>query len=304
MPAYPSGTDANNMNYIRSRAFIKPGITNLTTANAQTDKADVAQSTTYFDGLGREWQSVAKSATPSGKDMISTNWFDAYGRVIQQYLPYADNLETGSFRTNPATQQPAFYNTYFSNTESFYYSTAVYENSPLNRVLMQTAPGKTWGGSNKGVRAMSRTNRLAEDVRMFTIAAAIASVPQYTGLYSAGELIVMESTDEQDNKVIEYKERNGLVVLKKVQSSNILQDGYTGWLCTYYIYDDFRRLRYVVPPKAVEWMIANSWNLSTNTTVQNEFCFRYEYDAEGRMIIKKVPGAGEVWMVYDGETDW
>ena len=165
---------------------------------------------------------------------------------------------------------------------------------------MQTAPGKSWGGNNKGVRAISRTNRLAEDVRMFTIAAAIASVPQYTGLYNAGELIVTETTDEQDNKVIEYKERNGLVVLKKVQSSNILQDGYTGWLCTYYVYDDFRRLRYVVPPKAVEWMIANSWNLSTNTTVQNEFCFRYEYDAEGRMIIKKVPGAGEVWMVYDG----
>lgn len=231
--------------------------------------------------------------------MVSTVWYDNYGRVVQNYLSYTDNLETGNFRTDPNSQQPAFYNTYFTNTESFYYTANVYENSPLNRTLIQTAPGKSWTGNTRGVRTMPRTNRIAEDVRMFTIAASAGSVPQHTGQYSVGELMVTESTDEQDNKVIEYKERNGLVVLKKVQSSNILQDGYTGWLCSYYVYDDFRRLRYVIPPKAVEWMIANSWSLS-NTTVQNELCFRYEYDGEGRMIIKKVPGAGEVWMVYYG----
>ncbi len=300
MPTYPGGTDAANMNYIKGRVFVKPGIADLATANAQTNKLDVAQSTTYFDGLGREWQTVVKSATPAGKDMINTSWYDSYGRVTQQYLPYTDNLETGNFRTDPNTQQPVFYNSYLNNTESFYYSGNVYENSPLNRVLMQIAPGKSWGGNNKGVRAIQRANRLTEDVRMFTIGTVIASVPQHIGLYSTGELMVTESTDEQDNKVIEYKERNGLVVLKKVQLSSILQDGYTGWLCTYYVYDDFRRLRYVLQPKAVEWMIANSWNLSANATVQNELCFRYEYDAEGRMIIKKVPGAGEVWLVYDG----
>ena len=32
--------------------------------------------------------------------------------------------------------------------------------------------------------------------------------------------------------------------------------------------------------------------------MQEQF-FRYDYDYRNRMIIKKVPGAGEVWMVYD-----
>jgi RHS repeat-associated protein len=300
MPAYPAGTDPANMNYVRARAFIKPGIADLTTANAQMNIMDVAQATSYFDGLGRESQTVAKNATPAGNDMVSTSFYDNYGRVVQQYLPYTDNLATGNFRLDAATQQPAFYNSYFSNTESFYYSAAVYENSQLNRAFMQTAPGKTWTGNNKGTRAIPRTNRLAEDVKLFTIGTAIGSVPQYIAPYNAGELMVTEATDEQDNKVIEYKERNGLVVLKKVQTSNVLQDGYTGWLCTYYVYDDFRRLRYVMPPKATEWMIANSWNLATSTVVQDELCFRYDYDGRGRMIIKKVPGAGEIWMVYDG----
>src|SRR6185312_3737308 len=31
----------------------------------------------------------------------------------------------------------------------------------------------------------------------------------------------------------------------------------------------------------------------------NELCFRYEYDLRQRMIVKKVPGAGETHMVYD-----
>lgn len=33
--------------------------------------------------------------------------------------------------------------------------------------------------------------------------------------------------------------------------------------------------------------------------LMNELCFRYEYDNRNRMIIKKVPNAGEVSMVYD-----
>jgi RHS repeat-associated protein len=30
-----------------------------------------------------------------------------------------------------------------------------------------------------------------------------------------------------------------------------------------------------------------------------EQCFRYDYDVKNRMIVKRIPGAGEVWMVYD-----
>src|SRR5262249_13710543 len=33
--------------------------------------------------------------------------------------------------------------------------------------------------------------------------------------------------------------------------------------------------------------------------IADEYCFRYEYDSRNRMIIKKMPGAGEEWMVYD-----
>jgi RHS repeat-associated protein len=97
------------------------------------------------------------------------------------------------------------------------------------------------------------------------------------------------------------------VVLKKVQLT-AAEDlgagaGPVGWLCTYYIYDDLNNLRAVIQPAGVE--LTNSitaLNTTTNTTVTtivNEQLFRYEYDHRNRMIMKKVPGAGEVYMVYD-----
>ena len=108
------------------------------------------------------------------------------------------------------------------------------------------------------------------------------------------------TTDESNNAVVEYKDKEGQLVLKKVQvGSNAAPDktGYTGFLSTYYIYDDLNQLRCVIPPKAVEGMTSGGWSL--NAAIIKELCFRYEYDSRQRMIAKKVPGAGWVYMVYD-----
>ncbi|MEJ0105024.1 MAG: hypothetical protein WDO19_21830 [Bacteroidota bacterium] len=78
---------------------------------------------------------------------------------------------------------------------------------------------------------------------------------------------------------------------------------HTGWLCTYYLYDKMNNLRCVVQPRGVE-LISPSWVLS-DATILAEQCFRYEYDGRKRMIMKKVPGAAEVYMVYDCKgTGW
>src|SRR6185369_16242597 len=60
-------------------------------------------------------------------------------------------------------------------------------------------------------------------------------------------------------------------------------------------------LRYVIQPKGVDWLSQNSWSFSSTngSTVKAEQTFSYDYDQRNRMIIKKVPGAGEVWLVYD-----
>ena len=297
MPSYPAGTDTGVMNRIRTRTFAKSGIMDIATADAQTDKFDVQQVTGYFDGLGRSIQTLTKNGTPAGKDMILTTWYDASGRQVQKYLPYTDGQATGEFRMNPATQQPAFYNALFNNQEGFYYSAVKYETSPLDRTVKETGPGKSWTGSDRGKRVKQRANRLCEDVKRWTIGTVTGATPQVSGAYYAGELSVTEITDENENKILEYKNRDGQLVLKKIQASDVLQDGHNGWLCTYYVYDDPGNQRVVISPKGVEQLVTANWQLSA--TLLHELCFRYEYDQRQRMIVKKVPGAAEVWIVYD-----
>ena len=94
------------------------------------------------------------------------------------------------------------------------------------------------------------------------------------------------------------------MILKKVQLTAAddtgAGSGHPGWLCTYYIYDDLNNLRCVVQPKGVE-LISSNWAL-TNAIILAEQCFRYGYDERNRMVMKKVPGAGEVYMVYDARN--
>ncbi|MCP9752803.1 RHS repeat-associated core domain-containing protein [Ferruginibacter sp. HRS2-29] len=110
------------------------------------------------------------------------------------------------------------------------------------------------------------------------------------------------TVDENGKQVIEFKDKSGSVILKKVQLTATADDGtgsdHPGWTCTYYLYDDIGNLRCAIQPKGVELVRAAGWVL-INTTILAEQCFRYEYDTRNRMIMKKVPGAGETWMVYD-----
>jgi RHS repeat-associated protein len=113
--------------------------------------------------------------------------------------------------------------------------------------------------------------------------------------YASGQLVKNITIDEQNHQVVEFKDLKGKLILKKVQSATTVTDGYTGWLCTYYIYDDFGMLRLVMPPLATNDYLAGQ----AISSFQDELCFRYEYDQRHRMTIKKIPGAGEEWMVYD-----
>jgi RHS repeat-associated protein len=285
------------MNYERTWEVEKPGVLSLATAKGLTSAVDYRQSTTYFDDLGRELQTVAKQATAGGNDQIAVLNYDQFGRVVQKFLPYTDSLATGDFRPNASAKQAGIYNSIFNGAEGYYYSNTIYEAAPTDRVLKETAPGNTWTGNNIGVRRDYTFNTALDSVKIWLVGNNTTDTPTVTGNYAAGTLTTIVSTDEQENKVIEYKDMEGKTILKKVQLSDTLFNGYYGWLSTYYVYDVFNRLRYVIPPNAVQYAWGNNWNL--NDTVRKQLCFAYNYDAAGKMITKRVPGAGETWMVYD-----
>jgi hypothetical protein len=60
---------------------------------------------------------------------------------------------------------------------------------------------------------------------------------------------IKSTKDEEGKEVREYTDKNGRVILKKVQAvSSPTLSNKDHWAQTYYVYDDFGNLRFVVPP--------------------------------------------------------
>jgi RHS repeat-associated protein len=251
------------------------------------------------------WQASPKNNQGQSFDLVAPAVYDAFGRETYKYLPYQSGESNGGFKTDPfgLQGQAGFMATQYPG-EQVYYSQTQYEASPLSRVLKTMAPGNSWAGNGKGVSMGYGTND-ATEVASWYINFASNAVPAYSGYYAAGELYRTITTDENDKRVVEYKDKEGHVVLKKVEitasGTTATLSSHSNWLCTYYVYDDLGQLRFVIQPKAVAVLVKPeiNWNFAGQTTLIDELCFRYEYDNRQRMIAKKVPGAGWTYMVYD-----
>ena len=288
---------------------------------------DVVQTTSYFDGLGRPLQTVVKQGAlttgEAARDLVTAHEYDEFGREQHSYLPFAstgiNSLNDGLFKKDPFLQHESFYNNYLDGQvgevniggsgRTWAYGKTIYEPSPLNRVQFVYGPGSSWVGSEsasakKNISSHYWINKSTDAVRVWTVSNVAGGLGNYssTATYTAGELYKNVTVDEHGMQVIEFKDKEGKVILKKVQLTATADDGtgknHEGWLCTYYIYDDFNQLRAVIQPVAVARMAtANNWALTA--TELDEQVFRYAYDGRRRMVIKKVPGAAEVYMIYD-----
>jgi len=294
------GTVDQDLNYIKTRTISRPGIADKTSADGLADPFDVQQATTYFDGLGRPVQTVSKKQSPQGYDLVAIQEYDGFGREANHYLPYVSAASDGLYKPYALAEQNAFNNSQYPGEKYFYGQTA-FEPSLLNRTLATYSPGANWVGADRGVGTGHLGNTLDDSVQIWNIGFSSGSVPVDAGTYAEGELYKTVTTDEQGHQVVEYKDKEGHVVLNKAQSWDIPAGGHSGWLCTYYVYDDLGNLRFVVPPKGVQWLAVNGWTFgaSGGDQVASELCFRYEYDARNRMVVKKIPGKGEDWTVYD-----
>lgn len=295
--------DADTINYIRTWEPSMPA-TDPAAIAASTDVKAVRQTTQYFDGLGRPLQTVSKNISPLGKDLVTAQIYDEFGREQFKYLPYvpqSGNTGDGKFKLDPFNAQMAFFRNAALNPgiggDSIYYSQEDYEASPLNRLVKVYAPGNSWAkeGGNKPVEQQYLVNIAADSVRIWELPAS-GVIPTSTGAYAAGALTKSVSKDERGLRTIEFRDKQERVVLRKAELAVGTADGHTGWLCTYYVYDDLGNMRCIIPPKALG-LVSGSWII--DNTVANELCFFYRYDNQNHLIVKKNPGTDSTEMVYD-----
>src|SRR5690606_31831953 len=219
---------------------------------------------------------------------------------LKEYLPYASQSQSNMNYIDGITAKSetvAYYQTHFG--DAFPVSEKRFENSPLNRVLSQGAPGSAWQlNTSHTIDFDYQTNGFRE-VRLFKV--IFSSNNNYdptlvaAGYYEKNELYKTIVTDENGSITEEFKDKEGRVVLKRSYVTN--QDQFSPNhnniepADTYYVYDSYGNLTYVIPPKAADQEDING--------VLNDLCYQYKYDYRNRLIEKKIPGKGWEYMVYD-----
>ncbi|MEJ1239602.1 DUF6695 family protein [Chryseolinea sp. T2] len=323
-----------DQNYVRTIDVTVPGKNTLALVESAT-VSERMTSMNFIDGLGRTMQSVIHQGSPGSLDVVQPIVYDLFGREAKKYLPYADE-NTGWYKGNAMRdpnstgteqaqyitgKQYAFYQPGGAlPTDQNPYSETRFEASPLNRATEQGSPGaawqpdavNTWESTDRTVKSKYESN-VASEVLKWSYVYPTAAYP--LGLvdagtsptltyYSANELYKTRTKDEQYNEVIEYKDKAGKVVLKRVQSTAgtpAIND--TNYASTYYIYDGYDNLVCVIPPEATSQLATYYYQSGSTSATRNSFlarwAFRYTYDASRRMTQKHVPGAAAVYMIYD-----
>lgn len=224
-------TPTSLQNYIIEKTFRREYKVGSNITGKPVDSINV--NIQYFDGLGRPLQTVQWQGSPSKKDIVQHIEYDGFGRESKKYLPYAEqSSNNGSYKSESKVNQLGFYqvgggwDTYVVKT-SKPYSETVFENSPLNRVLQQGAPGDVWQPASS--RSVTSGNTVVIDygtnnqsdtasVRLWNIETNNLGA-RSTGNYVSGKLYRTITRDEnwrsgRGGTVEEYKDFEDRVVFK------------------------------------------------------------------------------------------
>lgn len=302
-PSTITPTVLSNENYVYTRTYQKA----MTSDAGITKNSDITESITYFDGLGKPLQQIAIGQSPNFKDIIATSNYDAFGRVEKEFLPFeSSNGALGSYRTEDLVlATKTFYkNKYPDDFEGITdvneinpFTQKEFEPSPLNRVIKMAAPGKDWKlGSGHEVKLDYLLNE-ANEVKIYSVLLDAERTPTLSGgtaYYAAGQLFKSVIKDENwkvsdgnNFTTVEFKDKQGMVLLKRTYNANIPHD-------TYYVYDNYGNLTYTFPPKAeAQTAIPDAVKLS-------ELCYQYKYDSWNRLVEKKLPAKQKEYIIYDG----
>ncbi|HET8885635.1 MAG TPA: DUF6443 domain-containing protein [Salinimicrobium sp.] len=264
-------------NYVHTVTYTVEGVDTTAIQNNTVPVHQKIEQIMYYDGLGRPMQSISKRGGGDKQDIITPFVYDHMGREAKKYLPYVNTQQNPwqtslnymdnstviplleDFYTN---KYPQDINTSFPNP----YSETVFEASPLNRVLEQGAPGEDWKADplsdlDHSIKFGYGTNGKSE-VRLFKVYFPNSTDTEITelistGYYAENELYKSVTKDEnwqpsqqylKDHTTEEFRDKLGRVLLKRTYNQNKPHD-------TYYVYDDFGNLTYVIPPVAADAMV-------------------------------------------------
>src|SRR5258706_1255898 len=297
---YGVGTSLTS-NYSITDNILVAGASATSILNQSLTPQQCRRTTTYADGLGRPLQTIAKQQSPGLYDIVSPHAYDEFGRESTKYLSYVDASYDGLFKTNVLSNQAYFYqNAYAVEHTTSAFTQAIYEASPLNRILKQGNVGSTWQPnssyttSDHALKFRYQTNDENEVLKWGISgnnisAINIVSLIPYVWtpiFYPANTLFKTVSYDENGTESIEYKDLEGKLICKKTKvASSVNASGeritfdFTGpqntnanppslpneYYSSYYVYDGFGRLIYEISPATIHLLSQNNYGYFFST---------------------------------------
>ncbi len=245
----------------------------------------------YYDGLGRPVQHLSFRSSTEGRNLVSRQEYDILGRDWKQWLPlpYVGKDDLLSFVPDRNLEHES--GVFYEDSCAFAYQ--VYDGSPLNRVKEYYGAGKSWHADGRSVKNDYRINTDTDCCFNFYVSGTReAPALSFARFYPANNLSIKETLDEGGCYNCSFTDEQGHIILERSIAE-------TDTLDTYYVYDDYDNLCFVLPPAASQYLPSL---FQTGETIQNvlkQYAYQYRYDYRNRCIGKKLPGCDWVEMIYD-----
>ncbi len=233
----------------------------------------------YYDSGGRMEQMILVNHTPSGASLVTHFNYNTLDNPIGHInpMPISGN-GTYSYSHLPESPEDNPYSDSDCNVPSTYIE---YDWRPDQRIIYSTragADGYQW--------QEYATNGKACPIFRF-IAGTDAVIK--SGTYPDGEIAVSTACDEDKHKSMSFTDKRGRCIMTRRINGDENLD-------TYYVYDDYNNLCYVLTP---ECTAAFNYRQSDTDDILKNYAYIYKYDNVNRCIYMKRPSSEPVYYVYD-----
>ena len=209
---------------------------------------------------GNEWKLSEILLNSQSKDMVTHTSYDEIGRRNKAHLPYANPTNILKFRADAESATNQFYQTHYVediDASPNPFSEIKYEDSPLNRTMIEASPGKDWSvASNHTVKFDYLHNIVSDSIKNYQVKMLdndyLKPSLVFEGYYTVNSLFKTitknenwKTTDGKNRTIEEYKDKQGRLILKRSYRDSVYHD-------KQYIYDQYDNLSYVLSPKGAD----------------------------------------------------
>ena len=223
----------------------------------------------FYDGLGRLIQSASNGVNDNGAFVYSQNEIIGEGQLRRRWLPIVGDTKIGSMGHDAIVQASSV-----QYADGYAFESMGYD--ALERLRTQGRPGSDWLKKHANISYVTNSRGEFVHYAVNTPKGGLATIIS-KGDYEAGTLYGTCVTNEDGLKITTYTNAVGQKIIERKGNGDD----------TYYVYDDFGRLNFVLMP-----------GYKGNNNL-DKYAYQYRYSLDGNLIYKKLPGCEPIEYVYD-----